>query len=361
MTAAPDALSDSRPVPNDADIGPERITELLVEAGHQVVVTDIRSEPVGTGQMGASYRLHLTFDGDPGEVPPTLVAKVGDGPPEKRAIAAGSYRTEVVFYREVADTVAVRTPRCWASWMSDDATDFTLLLEDLAPRQQGDQIRGCTADEATAAVVNLAGLHGPRWCDPTLVTDGHLNGIEPGVDDMLADSLAQMTDLFVQHFGDRLAPADRDVLELVPGSIGPWIMTRPERFAPVHGDYRLDNLLFAPDGSEVAAVDWQTVSLGLPARDLAFLCSTGLETTVRRSCEDRVITAYHDALLSFGVADYPRDTCLDDYAVGLLQAPLIIVFGWAVGESTERGDAMFLAMTERSCSAIRDHDPFSRL
>lgn len=359
--SAPDAPSDPPPAADGAGLEPARVTELLRDAGHAVEVTSIRSEPVGTGQMGASHRLHLTFGGDPGEVPDTLVAKVADGPPEKRAIASGSYRTEVVFYREVAATVAVRTPRCWASWMNDEATEFTLLLEDLAPRRQGDQIRGCTAAEAVAAAVNLAGLHGPRWCDPALVSDGFLNGIDPEVGSMLGDVLAPMTELFVQHFGDRLDPQDRAVLERVPDVAGPWLTGRAERFAPVHGDYRLDNLLFAPDGTDVAAVDWQTVSLGLPARDLAFLCSTGLDTELRRSCEDEVIEAYHGALVAHGVTDHPLGLCRDDYAYSMLQGPLIVVFGWAVAEPTERGDAMFLAMTERSCAAIRDHDPFSRM
>ncbi|MDQ4054083.1 MAG: choline kinase family protein [Actinomycetota bacterium] len=36
------------------------------------------------------------------------------------------------------------------------------------------------------------------------------------------------------------------------------------------------NLLFPPDGADgVVAVDWQTLSLALPARDLAYLLGTG--------------------------------------------------------------------------------------
>ena len=103
------------------------------------------------------------------------------------------------------------------------------------------------------------------------------------------------------------------------------------------------------------------MSLGLPARDLAFLCSTGLDLDLRRSCEDTVVVAYHDALVTHGVTGYTLAECVDDYAYSMLQAPLIIVFGWAVAEPTERGDTMFLTMTERACAAIRDHDPFARL
>ncbi|MCU4652834.1 phosphotransferase family protein [Roseibacterium sp. SDUM158016] len=42
------------------------------------------------------------------------------------------------------------------------------------------------------------------------------------------------------------------------------------RVALVHGDYRIDNLLFAPDGPEIVAVlDWELSTLGHPFADLA--------------------------------------------------------------------------------------------
>ncbi|CAN5604965.1 phosphotransferase [soil metagenome] len=340
------------------DLSPAVITAALQGSGHDVVVTSVDAEPVGTGQMAGSYRLRFGFEGDPGEVPPTLVAKLAIGPMDKRTSVAGAYRTEVDFYRHLAPTVAIRVPRCWHASVSEDATDFLLLLDDLAPAEQGDQIAGCTPAEAEAAAVNLAGLHGPRWCDPTLV-DGTLAVVDADQGDLLAEVLEPMTALFTDRFAGRISPEDQEVLERVPAVAGAWLSGRPERFAPVHGDYRLDNLMFAPDGGPVTALDWQTLSLGLPARDLAFLLATGLSVEDRRAHEDDLVAAYHQALLAHGVTGYDVAQCHDDYRFSMFQAPLIIVLGCAVGTPSERGDEMFLTMTERSCAAIRDLDPFA--
>jgi len=40
----------------------------------------------------------------------------------------------------------------------------------------------------------------------------------------------------------------------------------------VHGDYRLDNIIFTPDGDVAAVVDWELCTLGDPLADLGILC-----------------------------------------------------------------------------------------
>ena len=51
----------------------------------------------------------------------------------------------------------------------------------------------------------------------------------------------------------------------------------------IHGDYRLDNLMFPPHGTGVVAVDWQTLAVAPPARDLAyFLATSGSRSRERR-------------------------------------------------------------------------------
>ncbi len=316
-----------------------------------VPVRSVQHERVGTGQIGTCYR--LTVDADAPVAP--LLAKLPATDAGTRDILAGSYRGEVRFYRELAPTLDVRVPRCHHGAASATSGDFVLLLDDLTPAVPGDQIAGCTLAQAQDAVRNLAGLHGPRWCDPTLLqVEGlALNGPEDAR--MLGELYGPATELFLEGLGDLVAAEDRETLRACVAPCERWALARSERFGPVHGDYRLDNLLFPPDGAPgVHAVDWQTLSLALPARDLAYFVATSLDTAPRRSHERDLVATYHGRLTSYGVEDYSLEQCWDDYRFAQLQGPLVSVFGCAYGTRTERGDRMFAVMVRRACAAIRD-------
>jgi hypothetical protein len=138
------------------------------------------------------------------------------------------------------------------------------------------------------------------------------------------------------------------------GLITPWVSAPLGRFALIHGDYRLDNMLFSPDGEQIWVVDWQTLGVGLPARDLAFFTATSLAPELRSAIEADLVAAYHAALLGYGVTAYDWETCWQDYRFGMLQAPLICALGLVFATGTDRGDDMFVTMLRRACQAIRD-------
>jgi hypothetical protein len=343
-------------VVDPADLTPAWLTEALGRP-----VTGVTPERVGTGQIGTCYRLTLESPTAPGGTE-RIVAKLPAPDPGLREMLAGAYRGEVRFYRELAATVAVRAPAVHHVAMTPGTGDFTLLLEDLAPWVQGDQIAGCTVAQARDAAVNLAGLHGPRWCDPALLDVEGLSINGPADAALLAEVYAPAVETFASDLGGLLEPADVEVLRRSADAIEAWALARAERFALVHGDYRLDNLLFPDDGSPgVCAVDWQTLSLALPARDVAYLVATSLPVAERRVHEDALVAAYHEALLGYGVEGYDLASCREDYRFAMLQGPLVAVLGCVYGTRTDRGDRMFATMIRRSCTAIRDLETLGRV
>jgi hypothetical protein len=316
-------------------------------------VDTVTTRQVGTGQIGTCYRVTLTGD----RVPATVIAKLPAVDPAARELLAGAYRAEVRFYAEVAPTVAVRVPACHHAVIDADTGDFALILEDLVPSEQGDQVAGCSVEQAHDAVVNLAGLHGPRWCDPALLDIEGLSLSGPDDAALLGELYGPATEILVEALEGRLGGEDVATLRACVPVVAAWATGRSERYGLVHGDYRLDNLMFPPGGGRgVVAVDWQTLSLGLPVRDLAYVIGTSLPVAERRTHERDLVAAYHEALVGHGVTSYGVEECWEDYRFSMLQGPLVACFGLAYGTRTDRGDAMFAAMVTRACAALRDLD-----
>jgi aminoglycoside/choline kinase family phosphotransferase len=331
------------------------VTAALRSRGHDVTVRGVKHERIGTGQIGASYRLHLDLDG-PSEVPPTLVAKLAAGSPEARDRVSQGYRKEVRFYSDLAALLDVSTPTCWYGAISDDFQTFTLLLQDLAPGVPGVQANGCRIDQATAAVQNLAGLHAPLWNDPLLHQHADwLTPMDAATGAFLGELMVGATEQFVERYAGRLSAEDVGTLRRAAGLIGTWTITNNDIFSVLHGDYRLDNLMFDPDGPGVSAVDWQTASTGPPVRDLAYFLGTSLTVDLRRVHERELVETYVAALQVRGV-EHPFERCFEDYRLGVMQGPMITVLGciYATAEQSDAADGMFLAMATRSCAAIRD-------
>jgi hypothetical protein len=332
------------------------IDELSVTWLSEALGSDVRSfttERIGAGQTGATYRLTLSAGGD---APSTLVAKVAAGDDAARRLVAPGYRNEVGFYAHVVDTVDVRAPRCSYAAISDDGLRFTLLLEDLAPRLPGVQAEGCSAARAAGAARNLAGLHAPRWNDASLLDLDFVSGPTPEGAAFLGEVTKSAMGVFVERYEAQLEPGEVDMLHASANAIESWVQARPEPFSVVHGDYRLDNLMLGAAPDDVVAVDWQTLAVAPPARDLAYFLGTCLDTPGRRAAEEELVGGYHAELVARGVGGYPVDRCYDDYRLGQLQAPMITALGaaYATRERSAQADEMFLAMARRSCAAIRD-------
>jgi aminoglycoside phosphotransferase (APT) family kinase protein len=98
-------------------------------------------------------------------------------------------------------------------------------------------------------------------------------------------------------------------------------ITRLHDAAPrtiLHGDFRLDNLFFAADGSLASIIDWQTVNRGPGALDVAYFIAGSLPPETPEAVIDDLLRSYHDTLVAAGVADYSFERLLADYEEALL-------------------------------------------
>ena len=164
--------------------------------------------------------------------------------------------------------------------------------------------------------------------------------------------------MFLDRFGEELTAPTRAVVGWLAPRLGPYYAGRPGPTTVQHGDFRTDNLLFDGRGGDVplATVDWQMVTIGSAALDVAYLLTTSLETEHRRAHERELLDGYHDRLCSLGVTGYRRESLAEDYAFHAFQGVTMLVCASVIVERTERGDEMFLTMIERSATAVDDLD-----
>jgi aminoglycoside phosphotransferase (APT) family kinase protein len=351
MSATPSTIDDP------ADLTAPWLTDVLRTSGVNASVSDVAVTAVGTGQMASCYRATPSYGEGAG--PEHLIVKLPAPDPTVRASGATTYRAEVRFYQQIAPGLDLPVPRSYFADVDVERAAFTLVLADMAPAAPGDQLTGCTPEQAEAAAVAIAGLHAGTWCDPTL---GDQDWLIPSFAEM-APYMGPMLQETVDTFASKrtLAPATIDVFRRFAADFENWATGRPLPWSLLHNDYRLDNLLFAPAGTDlppVTVLDWQSLSTGLPLRDVAFLLGTGLEPEVRRAHERRIVSAYHQELLQRGVSAYDAERCWDDYRHGLFHGPLICLLGDAIAAPTERGVEMFTVMAERTAAAIQDVDAF---
>jgi hypothetical protein len=327
-------------------------------------ITDFSVERIGTGQMSECYRVQLTYaDGRPGSHgPDSVVLKVAATDPMSRQTGGslGLYEREVCFYRDIAPRLHGPVAPCYHAAFDASAGIFDVLLGDANPAVVGDEIRGATIAQAQLAVTELARLQGPLLGDTTLADATWLNRDTP-VNQGLITALHAG---FVDRYGDRIAPQHRMVCERLVGGFDAYLAEEAAEGriqGLVHGDYRLDNMLFGAVGAErpLTVVDWQTVTSGPAMTDLAYFLGCALPVEERRAHYDELLRAYHaalgpDAPISF--ADV-REGVRRQSFFGVMMA---IVSSMLV-ERTERGDAMFMTMLQRHCEHVLDVDALETL
>jgi hypothetical protein len=321
----------------------------LAQAMERPGLTITAVERIGTGQMSHCYR--VTLDGGD-----TVIVKLPSEDPTSRAtgVGMGAYAREISFYSELAERIHEALPRCHYAQIDGDGW-FTLVLEDVLGAEAGDQIAGCGLEDAELAIRSLARVHAPVLGDPHLGTAPWLNQPSPLNQGLLEVLLPG----FLDRYADRITDEHAEVCKRFVAVLDAWANDKRAPLGLVHGDYRVDNLLFGAQSCHV--VDWQTVSWGPAMLDVAYFLGGSLPVQTRRAHEQDLLRLYYDGLLERGVTGLSWEHVWDEYRRQTFYGLLMMIAASMVVERTARGDDMFMTQLARNAQQVLDLDALSLL
>ena len=275
----------------------------------------------------------------------------------------GAYEVEVRFYNDVLPLTDVGAPKAFWGRVEPETSRFTLVLEDLTPDWQvGDAIAGGTPEQAAAAIDQLVRLHAPVWNDPALREHEWLSA--PERTQALFGLCGPAMPAFKERFGERVSPEHMALAE----RLAPKAALYPERawsgpLVVMHGDYRLDNLMFADgdDGLEAKVIDWQSARIGPPLIDHGIYLSSCLSIEDRREHQEALLRRYHEGLTDAGVEDFSFEDCMESYRQGSLYVFLLSVGAVMHLKQTDRGDELFAGLFTMGAELVQELDAASFL
>lgn len=306
--------------------------------------------PVGAGQVGDSYRVSLDWV-SPDTVPASLIAKcpAGDATSRDTARMMHLYEIETQFYTHFAATCAARAPRAYGCQFDATTQDGVLLLEDMAPATQIAQMDGCSVDEVRLILDEAALLHRGSWNDPALQRHDWLHYAQ--TDERRAFIAQFLPAVFPDWRARYEGRLSADILDMGAELVARFDAYMEPRDGPsvlVHGDMRLDNMLFTDADGRAILLDWQTLSAGPPMGDVAYAISTSLADPQIRADEEEALVARYHAALGPCVGAYDFGAAWTDYRRAAFSGFIMALASAMLVERTERGDEMFAVMAERS-------------
>lgn len=342
------------------------LTAVLQQAGIDAEVSSFTAKGVGTGQIGDSVRFKLEYARKGPDAPASVVGKFPAAGDESRAtgVSLGNYIREVRFYQQLAPKALVHTPRCYFTDVDEATSEFVLIMEDLAPAEQGDQLKGVTLDQARLVVLEAAKLHASHWADASLDDLPWVSGSKTApsvpVDDQI---VAAMWEGFKVRYADHLEPRWIEVGERLARSYAALGQMYDGPRCLTHNDFRPDNMMFgtAEGGYPVTVLDWQSFAFGAGPTDLAYFLAGALSPEERRAAEPELLALYLGKLKELGVTGYEMDDLKRHYGQGAYLLFTTAFFAAMIVTQTERGDKMFLRMLGSAADHIIDHDGLAAL
>ncbi len=192
-----------------------------------------------------------------------------------------SYQVETYWYREAGRRgmeALARMPGCLGT--KTDGDEILLVLEDLDAAGFRGRRNSVVEIEWQACVRWLAGFH--------------IEGMRANTEGLWESG----TYWHLETRPDELEALDDLPLKNAAASIDAKLKASPFQTL-VHGDAKLANFCFSPDGSQVAAVDFQYVGGGCGMLDLAYFVGSCFRDAEAERREEEVLNYYFEALRNY--------------------------------------------------------------
>ncbi len=190
--------------------------------------------------MSQNHR--VTFSADGGERE-TVVIKLASDDATSRAtgVGMGAYFREIAFYRNLAGRIGGPLPTCHLAEYDPAEGWFTLVLRGRRRRDaRATRSPAARSTRRGLALTELARIHAPVLGDLALGTSDWLNQPNP----LNGQLLTALLPGFLERYADRIAPEHAEVCKRFVPVVDAWAADARPPLGLVHGDYRLDNLLF---------------------------------------------------------------------------------------------------------------------
>ena len=223
--------------------------------------------------------------------------------------------------------------------------------------------KGFTSEDvALAAFENIAAIHAKFWKDETLFHMTWLKGTDwwQGEGKAKWVSSQQLAATNWTNYKTKIESGECKVkwapalIDLVDASMAKadfdtfQASLKSKPWSLIHNDFHPGNMMVRPlpitptldlkENSEsslgssqptslasrtpdIALLDFEAIGLGIGVQDLGQYLISHMAPTQRRQCETRLLRAYHNKLLEYGVpeADFPWEVCLERYRFEGLQ------------------------------------------
>lgn len=274
---------------------------------------------------GTTGRIRLALSYSAGEGPESVFVKLPPFDEAQRGLVSATDmgRREARFYAGPAAEVPMRVPQCFHAAYGEDATEYVMVLEDLAAR-------GCTftnrmephAEEyAGKLIAGLARVHAHFWNDPRFGDE--YGWVQPSMRGRRASPLIEQAR---DQFSDDMPPVFRELCDLViEHNQGITALLDEGEETLIHGDCHAGNQF--GDGDEVGLYDWAVISRSPGIRDISIYLGNSCPTELRRAQQESWLRMYRQTLIDSGV-DAPTYHDLWE------RFRLHVIYAWSAATST---------------------------